>query len=227
MPCTSSILFHNGAAVYHHRQDIIQFLNDLPEPNKLLKFVKFDIKETLHLAACRALGILYLHTMRPFEDLLRKGNIVELNRDLQLLYSTLSAWEKDGSIPLNLDRPVFDGAPSYIHSELGSVVTSFWLTWGFTVHEAVSIQIGELRTPAFTKGKSQLSALDVETTRKLASQRIHVERVIGVVRQRNTMLQLTIAIPLLIARTSEVMPLDKTAVACALFNFSEPIVPFY
>ena len=41
-----------------------------------------------------------------------------------------------------------------------------------------------VKMPAFTKGRSQLSALDVESTRGLASVRIHVERVIGMTRHK-------------------------------------------
>ena len=42
----------------------------------------------------------------------------------------------------------------------------------------------KLHIPAFTRGKSQLSATEVEETRKIANVRIHVERVIGYVRQK-------------------------------------------
>ena len=38
--------------------------------------------------------------------------------------------------------------------------------------------------PPFTKGKKQLSQPELDTARKLSRVRIHVERVIGVVRQK-------------------------------------------
>ena len=47
----------------------------------------------------------------------------------------------------------------------------------------------KLHIPAFTKGKNQLSPLEVEETRATANVHIHVERVIGVVRQKYSVLR--------------------------------------
>ena len=44
----------------------------------------------------------------------------------------------------------------------------------------------ELNFPAFTKGKNQLDPLDVKKTHKIANICIHVERVIGILRQKYT-----------------------------------------
>lgn len=54
---------------------------------------------------------------------------------------------------------------------------------GFTITESVGLQQAKLLIPAFTKGKSQLDPVDVEKTRGIASVRIHVERVIGLLSQ--------------------------------------------
>lgn len=63
---------------------------------------------------------------------------------------------------------------------------------GFTIHESVAFKRAKLVIPAFTKGKDQLHPVDVETTRGIARVRIHVERVIGLLRGKYTILQGTL-----------------------------------
>lgn len=67
----------------------------------------------------------------------------------------------------------------------------------------------------------------MEGTRGLAALGIHVERVIGLVRQKYTMLENTILITLLFPDEYNMTTLDKIVhVSCALTNLSKPIVPF-
>ena len=96
---------------------------------------------------------------------------------------------------------------------------------GFDIADSVGMQQAHLHIPAFTRGKSQLSALEVEQTRSIANVRIHVERVIGCVRQKFTILQ---AIDLVTERAGEPCPLtDRSArVCCALCNVRNSVVPF-
>ena len=47
---------------------------------------------------------------------------------------------------------------------------------GFLIEEDLATFGATLAIPAFTKGKRQLSSLEVEQTRRLAQIRIHVER---------------------------------------------------
>lgn len=53
---------------------------------------------------------------------------------------------------------------------------------GFDIKESVGLYCATITVPAFTKGKKQLSAIEVEQTRLIANVRIHVERVIGNIR---------------------------------------------
>ena len=68
---------------------------------------------------------------------------------------------------------------------------------GFDIHTSVGFYCAERNIPTCTRGKAQLSAIEIETTRSIAAVRIHVERVIGLIRQKYTMLQSTVPITLL------------------------------
>ena len=99
---------------------------------------------------------------------------------------------------------------------------------GFDIAESVGTHGAELHIPSFTKGKNQLPGHDVETTRRIANVRIHVERVIGSVRQKYTILQGILPVDYLLQRGNNRQTLvDKTAlVCCALTNQCESVVPF-
>ena len=100
---------------------------------------------------------------------------------------------------------------------------------GFLIEEAIGARGASLCIPAFTKGKDQLSAAEVEKTRNIANVRIHVERIIGCVRQRFTILSATGVLPKEYFQQKEnnVLLLDAIIkVCCALNNMCAPIVPF-
>ena len=59
---------------------------------------------------------------------------------------------------------------------------------GFDIGDSVGLMCAEVKTQAFMKGRKQLSMTDIVKTRDIARVRIHVERVIGCIRQRYTML---------------------------------------
>ncbi len=50
---------------------------------------------------------------------------------------------------------------------------------GFTLIDLFAFHGVKLVIPSFTKGKAQLSGIEVETSRKIANVRIHIQRVIG------------------------------------------------
>ncbi|XP_048242685.1 uncharacterized protein LOC124115552 [Haliotis rufescens] len=99
---------------------------------------------------------------------------------------------------------------------------------GFDIQEIIGSCGAELRIPAFTRGKPQLSGTEVEETRKIANVRIHVERVIGSVRQKYMILSSTVPIDYLMTKSTDAVPLlDKIAhVCCALTNMCLSVVPF-
>ena len=68
---------------------------------------------------------------------------------------------------------------------------------GFNIEDSLSLYAAQLKITAFTKGKSQLPKGEVDKARQLASVCIHVERFIGLKRQKNTMLQGPVMLPLL------------------------------
>ena len=77
---------------------------------------------------------------------------------------------------------------------------------GFDIADSVGAMKAQLNIPAFTRGKNQLSALEIEETRTIANVRIHVERVIGNVRQKYPILQNTLPIHFVHRRVGEDTP---------------------
>ena len=102
---------------------------------------------------------------------------------------------------------------------------------GFTLKEDFASQCGAaLLYPAFTKGRNQMTAREVEQSRKLSSVRIHIERVIGLMRNRYTILQGTLPLSLLKSAKDKAMQepvssIDKIVTCCAaLTNLGDGIV---
>jgi len=96
---------------------------------------------------------------------------------------------------------------------------------GFDIAEGVGMMGANLHIPAFTKGKKQLSGEEVESTRRIANVRIHVERVIGCLRQKYSILQSTLPLDYM-ANDTKLTTLDMVAVVCcALSNLCPSVVP--
>ena len=101
---------------------------------------------------------------------------------------------------------------------------------GFTLSEEFAVACNaELHIPSFTRGKTQLSPAETESTRKLANIRIHVERVIGSVKERYRILRGPIPLNMVKSQTNEkgneVPNIEKLVrVACVLVNLSPGVV---
>ena len=52
-----NIIFMNSGSTYHHRDDIAQFLEGWPDPNRLLQSMNSDIKVDTYLAGAGAMGL--------------------------------------------------------------------------------------------------------------------------------------------------------------------------
>ncbi len=99
---------------------------------------------------------------------------------------------------------------------------------GFDITESVGMMQARLCIPAFTKGKNQLSAMEIDETRTIANVQIHVEQVIGNVRQKYSILQSTLPVDFVTKRVGEDYPLINRIirVCCALCNTCDSVVPF-
>lgn len=97
---------------------------------------------------------------------------------------------------------------------------------GFNVHDDIGVRGAKLVIPASTKGRSQLPREDIEKSRELSRVRIHVERVIGQLRKKYTILHGTLPISL-VRRPSDtnISTIDKVlVVTSALTNLSDPVL---
>ncbi len=84
-----------------------------------------------------------------------------------------------------------------------------------------------LAIPAFTRGRDQLSAAEIESTRKLANVRIHVETVIGALHQRFSILSATGVLSKDIVQTKindDNVLLDAVVRVCCAMN--NGVIPF-
>ena len=98
---------------------------------------------------------------------------------------------------------------------------------GFDIADDIAMHGASLIIPAFTRGKKQLSLPDVECSQKIAKVRIHVERVIGLLKNKYTILQGTLPITFLKRKhDSEYAFIDKVLIVCSvLVNLSPTVVP--
>ncbi len=102
---------------------------------------------------------------------------------------------------------------------------------GFRLKEDfAAICSAELIIPAFTRGLNQMPAEDVENSRSMSSIPIHIERVIGLLRNRYTILKGTLPLRTVKSmkdehRNERIASIDKIVMVCsALTNFGEGIV---
>ena len=99
---------------------------------------------------------------------------------------------------------------------------------GFDIADDLAVHGARLQIPSFMRGKQQLSMHDVEVSKKLAKVRIHVERVIGLLKNKYKILQGTLPIQVLKHKhdTREYANIDRILTVCAaLINLCPSVVP--
>ena len=96
---------------------------------------------------------------------------------------------------------------------------------GFNNLDCVGFFCAKLALPASACGKKQLNPVDVQSTRNIASLRIHVERVIGQLRTKYRILKGTLPIEMCLASEHDITQIDKIVhVCCALVNLMPSVV---
>ena len=97
---------------------------------------------------------------------------------------------------------------------------------GFTIADDLAVHGVKLEIPAFTRGKGQLSQRDVELSKQLSKVRIHVEWVIGNLKNKYTILKGPLPVNLLKHKHDYgTANIDKIVAVCAfLTNLCESIV---
>ena len=98
---------------------------------------------------------------------------------------------------------------------------------GFDIADDLGVYGARLVIPSFTRRKKQLSLEEVEHSKKVAKVRIHVEQVIGLLKNKYTILQGTLLLCSIKHKgESEYAFIDKIVTVCArLVNLCPPIVP--
>ena len=97
---------------------------------------------------------------------------------------------------------------------------------GFTCDEYARMAMATIKMPPFTKGKKQLEKMEIDWSRELSLVRIHVERVIGVLKQKYTILQNIVPISLIPDKNDTLSTIDKiVCVCCACVNLCPSVIP--
>ena len=100
---------------------------------------------------------------------------------------------------------------------------------GFTIHESLVCKQAEIAIPVFTWEKDQLDPVDVEKTRGIANVCIQVERIIGLLQRKYTILSGALPIDYLFCNQNgspvATPMIDRIIVCSALVNLCPGIVP--
>ena len=117
---------------------------------------------------------------------------------------------------------IFTHSVTYVYFLTGDIVLA---DRGFTCDDYARMAMAEVKIPPFTKGKKQLEKIEVDWSRELSVVRIHVERIIGVLKQKYTILQGILPISLIQDESDITSTIDKiVTVCCACVNMCPAII---
>lgn len=97
---------------------------------------------------------------------------------------------------------------------------------GFTIADDIALHGAKLVIPSFTRGKVQLSQKEVEMSKQMSQVRIHVERIIGLLKNKYTILKGPLRLSLVKHKGDvDLANIDKILIVCsALTNLSTSVV---
>ena len=90
---------------------------------------------------------------------------------------------------------------------------------GFNIADDLGVFDASLVVPSFTKGKQQLTLQKVELSKSLSKVNIHIERVIGILKNKYSILQSTLLINIVKHKyDTDYANIDKILTVCADLN---------
>ena len=98
---------------------------------------------------------------------------------------------------------------------------------GFTINDSVGLCCAEVKTPPFTKGWKQLTQCEIDQSRAISHVKIHVEQVIGVLKQKYKIFQAILPVNLIKCSADNACTIDDIIVTCSgSCNLCPSVVPF-
>ena len=90
---------------------------------------------------------------------------------------------------------------------------------GFNVQESVGLYCAAMKVLAYTRGKKQVSSVELGSARKLSRVRIYVERVIGVLKQKYTIFQSIVPISSIMCDSATELSFIDNYSCCGMLCF--------
>ncbi|KAI8515682.1 hypothetical protein Bbelb_064950 [Branchiostoma belcheri] len=94
-----NVLFKNGGATYHHKDDLLAYLDTCEAPNRLLQAVRADLRVPVYVAGCCALGIINKIVTAPLWRLVEsESSILDMCQHFHQLHISFKSFIKDHNL---------------------------------------------------------------------------------------------------------------------------------